>query len=119
MGSTTARMICRLLVLAMFMFPFQAVQAGMIGTDQVAAGAGNVAADRATVLATLDRSDVARQLQSMGIDPQTAKARVAAMTDREVQALAGKIDSLPAGAYSGWAVAALVAVVILIYYAWK
>ncbi|MDA8108303.1 MAG: PA2779 family protein [Betaproteobacteria bacterium] len=112
-------MVCRLLILSMFMLPFQAAQAGMIGTDRVAASAGNVAADRATVLAALDRSDVARQLQSMGVDPQTAKTRVAAMTDQEVQALAGKINSLPAGAYSGWAVAAVIAIIIVIYYAWK
>lgn len=103
----------------MFMLPFQAVRAGMIGTDQVAASAGNVAADRATVLAALNRADVAQQLQSMGLNPQTAKNRVAAMTDQEVQALAGKINSLPAGAYSGWAVAVVIAIILVIYYAWR
>ncbi len=103
----------------MFMLPFQAVQAGMIGTDRVAASAGNAAADRDTVLSALNRSDVARQLQSMGLDQKTAKDRVAAMTDQEVHALAGKINSLPAGAYSGWAVVVVIAIAIWIYYAWK
>src|SRR5439155_17050187 len=45
----------------------------------------------------LSRSDVANQLQSLGIDPSTANDRVAAMTDQEVQSLAGRINAMPAG----------------------
>jgi len=36
MKSAWAKTICRLLIVLMVWTPFQAVQAGMIGTDQVA-----------------------------------------------------------------------------------
>jgi hypothetical protein len=72
----------------------------MIGTDQVVAS--STQADRTTVLNFLTRSDVANKLHSLGIDPSNAKERVAAMSDQEVQSLAGRINSLPAGADISW-----------------
>jgi len=108
-------MICRLLVASMLMLPIQAVQAGMVGTDQVSA-AVSAQASRDAVLGTLARAEVASQLQAMGIDSNAAKARVGAMTDDEVRTLASQIDSLPAGALSGWAWAGIVAVAVLIWY---
>ena len=100
------------------MLPFQSVQAGMIGTDQVASAASGQA-DRATVLGFINRTEVAGQLQALGVDLQTAKDRVAAMTDQEARTLAGKLDSLPAGATSGWVWAVVVVVVIWIVYRWR
>ena len=97
-----ARTICRLLVVLMVWTPYQFAQAGMIGTDQVVSAASQ--ADRATVLGFFSRSGVANQLQTFGIDPATAKDRVAALTDQEVQSLAGQINSAPAGALSDGAV---------------
>ena len=58
------------------------------------------------------------QLQSLGISPAAAQARVSAMTDAEVANVAGKIDSLPAGGFSGWAAAAALIVIGLIWYYW-
>ena len=74
----------------------QTVQAAMIGTEQIHA-AGNASQDRARVAAALERPDVVRQLETMGVSPADAKARVAALSDEEVATLAGKVDSLPAG----------------------
>ncbi|HEX7648849.1 MAG TPA: PA2779 family protein [Noviherbaspirillum sp.] len=74
----------------------QTVQAAMIGTEQVHA-ADNAAQNRARVAAALDRPDVARQLEAMGVSRTDAQARVAALTDEEAASLAGKVDSLPAG----------------------
>jgi hypothetical protein len=54
------------------------------------------------VLNFLNRGDVTSQLQTLGIDPATAKDRVGAMSDQEVQSLAGRINSLPAGADISW-----------------
>jgi len=46
--------------------------------------------------------------------------RVAAMTDQEIHALSGKLESLPAGATNnGWAWAVVIAVVIWAVYRWK
>ncbi len=119
MKNATLKMISRILIVTMMLFSFQTAQAAMIGTDQVVAAA-NAQADRAAVLSTLSRSEVSSQLQSLGIDSQTAKDRVAAMTDQEVSALAGKINSVPAGAISnGWGWAIAIAIAIVIFYNWK
>jgi len=108
-------LISRLLVVSMLMLPFQGLQAGMVGTDQVSAAA-SAQASRDAVLATLARAEVASQLQTMGIDANAAKARVGAMTDDEVRTLQSQIDSLPAGALSTSAWVGIVAVAILIWY---
>lgn len=110
------RMICRFLVVSMMFLPFQSIQAGMIGTDKIASVA-SAQTDRASVLNLMSRADVSSQLQSLGIDPKGAADRVAAMTDEEVRTLAGKLNSLPAGASdNGWWIAAVVIVAVLIWW---
>lgn len=96
MKSSWAKLLCRLLMVLMVWSPVQFAQAGMIGTDQIVTAASQT--DRNTVLEFLGRADVASQLQSFGLDAKSATERVAAMTDAEVQMLAGKINSMPAGA---------------------
>ncbi len=99
MKATLKRMVCSFLVIAMSMMPFQYSQAGMIGSDALVSSAASQA-DRATVSSFLERADTASQLMALGVDPESAKARVAAMTDSEIASLAGKINALPAGAAS-------------------
>jgi hypothetical protein len=101
--------------------PYQFATAGMIGTDKVAT-APSAQVDRTTVASFLNRADVSSQLQALGISPKAAQDRVAALSDQEVQQLAGKISSLPAGADGsdvavGILVIALIAVVV--WYLWK
>jgi hypothetical protein len=110
------RVICQLLIVLMAWTPYQIAQAGMIGTDQVVTSSSQ--ADRSTVLGFVSRTDVAGQLQSMGLDPATAKDRVAAMTDEEVRYIAGRIDSMPAGA-DGTGLLLLIILVAVIWWAWK
>lgn len=110
------RIICRLLIVLMAWTPYQIAQAGMIGTDQVVASTSQV--DRTTVLNFVSRADVAGQLQSMGLDPATAKDRVAAMTDQEIRYVAGKIDSMPVGA-DGGGLLLLIIIIAVIWWAWK
>jgi hypothetical protein len=93
--SVCTKALSRVLIALMIWMPYQIATAGMIGTDQVVASTSQ--ADRTTVTNFLNRSDVATKLQSLGIDPSSAKDRVAAMTDQEVQSLAGRINALPAG----------------------
>jgi hypothetical protein len=88
----------------------------MIGTDQVASSASQ--ADRNTVLQFLGRAEVQSQLQSMGVDAATVKDRVAAMTDQEVQQLAGKIQSMPAGADTTGVILLLVVVAAVVWWVW-
>lgn len=113
--SLWAKTISRLLIALMIWTPYQLATAGMIGTDQVASTT-SAPSDRSTVLGFLTRGDVAGQLQSLGIDPSTAKQRVAAMTDQEVQALAGRINALPAGGDISWG--AILLIVLIAAAAW-
>jgi len=66
--------------------------AGIVATDRVYAGV-----ERDQVRNFLERADVQAKMQSFGVDPAAARARVDALGDDEVAALAGRIDELPAG----------------------
>ena len=73
--------------------------AELVGTDEAAASMepANPNADREKLRAFLDRPEVVKQLQSLGVTPDQAKARVRAMSDAEVRLIAQNMDSLPAG----------------------
>lgn len=103
---------CRVLAVAMLTLSFQTAQAGLIGADQAAAASG-AAQQRSLVLSVLDRAETTAQLQAQGIDPAMARERVAAMTDQEVQQLAGDIQAAPAGAGHGW-----IAVIVIAGLVW-
>lgn len=110
MRTTMKKMTCRALVVSLLALSFQTAHAGMIGADQAAAGSAS--ADRGLVMSVLDRTETILRLQQQGIDPAQARARVAAMTDQEVQALAQDMQSAPAGAglsTGGWLAVVLVA----------
>jgi len=110
--------ICRLLIALMIWMPYQIASAGMIGTDQVVTS--TTQADRTAVLNFLTRGDVANKLHSLGIDPSTAQDRVAAMSDQEVQSLAGRINSLPAGADVSWgAVLLIILIAAAVWWFWQ
>jgi len=118
MQNAWTRTICRFLVALMIWMPYQIATAGMIGTDQVVTSTAQM--DRNTVLGFLTRSDVSNQLQSMGIDPSSAKDRVNAMSDQEVQQLAGRISSLPAGADVSWgAVLLIILIAAAVWWFWQ
>jgi hypothetical protein len=86
----------------------------MIGTDQ-ANTVASAQADRIALTGLLSRAETVSQFQSMGLDAALASSRVAAMTDSEVQSLAGKINALPAGA-DGGGLALLILVVFFVWY---
>ena len=115
MYATLKSLICQFLAVAMMMAPFQTGQAAMIGTDQVhsAAASSQANAERATVLNFMSRSQTISEFEAMGVDADTARQRVAAMSDAEVSQLAGQINAMPAGA-DGLVV--LILVVFIIWY---
>lgn len=78
--------------------PAPAARAEMIATDRVDAQEQAQPSARQRVNALLDRADVRAALESRGVSADQAKARVAALSDSEVEGLSQKIDSLPAGA---------------------
>lgn len=106
---------CRVLVVSLLALSFQTARAGLIGADQAAAPA-TPAAERALVLGALDRSEVAAQLQTMGVDPNAARARINAMNDQEVHAMAQDMQTAPAAGMSTWGWVAIVVVAALVWY---
>ena len=119
MKSAGIKMICRFLIVSLMLLQFPMAQAGMVGADQVVSAA-SAQADRSAVVSMLSRSEVAGQLQLMGVDAKNVQDRVAALTDVEVHALAGNLNSLPAGAMGTWAwVGVAVIIAVVIYYTWK
>lgn len=99
------------IIFMMSTLPMAAVNAKMVGTDQVISQS-TVSADREKVIQFVERSDVQQQMQSLGVDPDEAKQRVATLSDSEIQKLAGKIDEMPAGE---GAVGAVVGAIVLIF----
>jgi hypothetical protein len=67
----------------------------------------------ARVQAALDRDAVQQQLVAHGVDVESAKARVAALSDAELRQLDGRLAELPAGA-GALEVVGIVFVVLLI-----
>lgn len=91
--------ICRrgvIIVMALLIVGMSSASAGLIGTDSVLVRQPD--ADRAAVLALLDRADVRDQLVALGVDPAEAVRRVEAMTAAELRELAHHMDQQPAGA---------------------
>jgi len=98
MNSRFMRITSRLLIASVLGLglPLQSTHAGLVGTDKVAVSAQSQS-ERERIRTFLDREDVRNELQTQGVDVNTAKARVDALTDEEVQKVAGKLDQMPAG----------------------
>ena len=109
------KLVSQLLIVCMVWTPFS-IQASMIGTDQVAASTQDQS-NREKVINFVQRGEVASQLESLGVSPSNAADRVNAMTQQEINQLAGQIDSMPAGA-DGWWILAAVVVGAIIWYFW-
>ena len=110
------KLISRILIVCMVWTPFS-VHAGMIATDQAVASAQDQV-NRNKVLNFVTRGDVAKQFEAFGLSASSAADRVGAMTQDEVNRIAGKIDSLPAGADGGAFLAALIIVGLIIWLVW-
>ncbi|HEX6703646.1 MAG TPA: PA2779 family protein [Albitalea sp.] len=91
-------------------------QATLVSTEQVAAteGVRSATAEREHVNATLARADVAAGLQERGVSVEQVRARVAALTDDEVAAVANAIDTAPAGASDVLGILFTIFIVLLI-----
>lgn len=86
-------------------------QAGMISVERHASSQSTTD-QRSQVLGFLQREDVRAQLIDLGVDPQLAQARAAALSDAELARAADLIDD-PAGAGAAGAIA-LIFIVLLI-----
>ena len=100
-------------VMLVISMPLGVAQAALVSTEEVLA-AGDGAADRARVLAFLDRAEVREQIAALGVDPSEAAARVAALSDAQVREIAGQLDRLPAGQSAVGAVVGAIVIIFLV-----
>jgi hypothetical protein len=110
--STFDRQLIRFLIVSLcyFYLPIQSAQAEMVSTNSIASTARSGSARQKLEL-YLQCEDVRTALEKGGVNPDAAKARVGALSDEEVAAVAGRIDSLPAG---GEFIGALVFIFVLL-----
>ena len=94
----TAKPVSLMLVilLSLVFIPCQTLMAAMVGVDAMI-DADRLAQARATIQATMSRTDVQEALVSQGIEIEEAMARIDALSDAEVVEMADRIDQLPAG----------------------
>jgi hypothetical protein len=99
------------MVFAIATLPAPQAAAEMIATDQIVNE--ELAADsRDKVESFLARDDVRQQLESLGVDPGEAQARVDSLSDQEAMQLAQQIDQMPAGQ---GAIGAVIGAAVLIF----
>jgi hypothetical protein len=82
--------------LCYFDFPIQPAHAELVSTHSVNAAIRAESA-RQKLDRYLEREDVRAGLEQSGVEPAAARAHVDALSDAEVTAIAGKMESLPAG----------------------
>ena len=112
--SKMKKMTCKVLVVSTLMLSLTTARAGLISPEQAAPT--TAPAERTLLLSTLDRTDVASRLQSLGVDPGAAKERVAGMTDQEVRTLVQDLQTGPAGGIdtAGWV--AIIVIALAVWY---
>ena len=113
------KLISQLLIVSMILLPFS-TQAGMIGTGQAVASAQDLS-NIDKVRDFVSRTDVVKQFEALGLTAATAQDRVNAMTQEEINRIAGKIDTLPAGAAESWVwwTLGVIVVGLIIWYNYK
>jgi hypothetical protein len=85
--------------------------AGMITTADATSAAAS--APRARLADLLNRAEVRAALSTYGVSQDAVQARVAALSDEEAAAVAGKLDALPAGGDAG--LGAIVGAAVLVF----
>ncbi len=91
--------------------PVVPVSAALVGNEQMASEQ-QVMNDRAFVQTFMERDDVQKQFEELGVNPDEAKQRVDALSDAEVAQLAEEIKSSPAGQ---GAIGAIVGAALIIF----
>jgi len=88
-------------------------QAALVRTEVITAAA-KAQQNRDNLKAMLSRQEVRDALLARGVDPADAQARIASLTDDEVQQLAANVGEMPAGGSAVGVVAIVFLVLILL-----
>lgn len=98
------------------LFLYMTVQAPAIAemvSTQSTVKKTQVQQQRAKILEFYERRAVKSALQKHGLSAQEAKARIAKLSDVQIQLLAAKIDKMPAGAGADGIIAVFLILIIL------
>jgi len=113
MSSLMKRIIVLLVSVSFFSTYSLPAWSGIVTTDQLLEQQLEVL-NKSSLVAMLDRDDVRQQLVERGVDPEYAKARIAALSDAQIEELRDSIDTLPAGSgVVGILIAVLLVLIIL------
>ena len=113
MSSLMKRIMVLLVSVSFFSTYSLPAWSGIVTTDQLLQQQLEVL-NKSTLVAMLDRDDVRQQLVERGVDPEYARARIAALSDAQIEELRDSIDTLPAGSgVVGILVAVLLVLIIL------
>lgn len=114
MPTTPARRLLVSLTAALVLVPASLpyARAEIVDTPAVLSAVARDA-QLARVQATLQRAEVAAQLERLGVEPSMVEQRVRAMTDAELLAFSQRLDQAPAGG-DGFALVGVVFVVLII-----
>ncbi len=85
----------------------------MVSTDEVIHELA-VEDGRARVRDFLARADVRQQMAALGVDAAEAEARIATLSDAEVQQIVDRLDRLPAGQSTAGVIVGAIVLVFLI-----
>ena len=101
------------LAIALAGFAPTVATADLVGTQELLAEE-RAEEQRSQLIDALEREEIQEQLTALGVEPDTARERVAGMTDQEVQELSGDLEVLPAGAGVGVVTVLLIVLLILL-----
>lgn len=90
------RLMAALACIALLVGQLSPAQASMVSTTEALAQE-RLSVDRALLAEMIDREGVTQQMLALGVEPEAAKARVAAMTDEEIRQLNQHLAEMPAG----------------------
>lgn len=96
----------------MLIFSMGQATAGVYSSEQVIANQQHQY-NKQQVLSFVDTAEVQSKLIQLGVSPEDAKQRIAAMTTAELDALNNELNDMPAGGIVGTIVTVLVVIAVL------
>ena len=97
---------------AILIFGMGQATAGVYSSEQVIANQQHQY-NKQQVLSFVDTAEVQSKLMQLGVSPEDAKQRIAAMTTAELDALNNELNDMPAGGIVGTIVTVLVVIAVL------
>ncbi len=86
--------------------------AGVVSTGQMLQQ--QAGAERASLVSALERDEVRQRLIELGVDPEQAKLRIAALDDEQIGEIQANLDALPAAAGVLEVVVAVLVVLVIL-----